>query len=76
MHQDYAKAYTRLSFLGVNNINDMKECTKVLPPERSSFSSPDQVILNEWLQGKYNQLNSLVDDAVMLTGVITIPPKE
>jgi hypothetical protein len=74
MVQDYAKSYTRLSLLGVNNINDLKECTKVLPPARKSFSSQDQVILDRWLQGEFNQLNNLVDDAVMLTGVITTPP--
>ncbi|KAH7131868.1 heme peroxidase [Dendryphion nanum] len=70
-NSDYAKAYTRLSLLGVNNINDLKECTKVLPPERKSFKSQDQIILDMWLQGQFNQLNNLVDDAVMLTGVST-----
>lgn len=69
--QDYAKAYTRLSLLGVNNINDLKECTKVLPPARNSFVSQDQKILDLWLQGQYNQLNNLVDDAIMLTGLIS-----
>ncbi|KAF2748664.1 class II peroxidase [Sporormia fimetaria CBS 119925] len=68
---DYAKAYTRLSLLGVNNINDLKECTKVLPPERKSFVSQDQVILNRWLNGEFDQLNDMVDNAVMLTGVTT-----
>lgn len=29
---DYARAYIRLSLLGVYNINDMTECTKALPP--------------------------------------------
>ncbi|ETS83069.1 hypothetical protein PFICI_04945 [Pestalotiopsis fici W106-1] len=28
----YARAYVRMSLLGVNNMNDMMECTKVLPP--------------------------------------------
>lgn len=69
--QDYSKAYTRLSLLGVNNINDLKECTKVLPPARNSFVSQDQKILDLWLQGQYNQLNNLVDDAIMLTGLIS-----
>lgn len=74
--QDWAKAYTRLSLLGVNNINDLKECTKVLPPERKSFTSQDQVVLDMWLQGQFNQLNNLVDDAIMLTGVISTSGKE
>lgn len=30
---DYATAYTRLSLLGVNNINQMTECSHVLPAE-------------------------------------------
>jgi hypothetical protein len=30
---DYATAYTRLSLLGVNNINNLTECTHVLPRE-------------------------------------------
>ncbi|KAF1976407.1 ligninase H2 precursor [Bimuria novae-zelandiae CBS 107.79] len=68
-NEDYAKAYTRLSLLGVNNINDLKECTKVLPPPRTSFVNQDQKILDLWLQGQYDQLNSMVDDAIMLTGL-------
>ncbi|KAF3042552.1 hypothetical protein E8E11_006064 [Didymella keratinophila] len=68
-NEDYAKAYTRLSLLGVNNINDLKECTKVLPPRRASYAAEDQPILDLWLQGQFNQLNNLVDEAIMLTGV-------
>ncbi|KAL5598672.1 hypothetical protein BROUX41_003414 [Berkeleyomyces rouxiae] len=30
-NRDYAREYVRLSLLGVNNINDLQECTKVLP---------------------------------------------
>lgn len=68
-NEDYAKAYTRLSLLGVGNINELKECTKVLPPHRRSYVAEDQVVLDMWLQGQFNQLNNLVDDAIMLTGV-------
>jgi hypothetical protein len=63
-----------MSLLGVNNINDLKECTKVLPPARNSFVSQDQKLLDLWLQGQYDQLNNMVDDAIMLTGVVTSPP--
>ncbi|KAL6711779.1 hypothetical protein ACN47E_002822 [Coniothyrium glycines] len=70
-NEDYAKAYTRLSLLGVNNINDLKECTQVLPAARTSFVSQDQAILDRWLNGEFNQLNNLVDDAIQLTGVST-----
>ncbi|KAF1830054.1 heme peroxidase [Decorospora gaudefroyi] len=70
-NSDYAKAYTRLSLLGVNNINDLKECTQVLPAEIKSFVSEDQVILDRWLAGEFDQLNNLVDNAIQLTGVIS-----
>ncbi|KAI8938350.1 hypothetical protein NX059_004247 [Plenodomus lindquistii] len=70
-NEDYAKAYTRLSLLGVNNINDLKECTKVMPPARTTFVSEDQVLLDRWLNGEFDQLNNLVDDAIQLTGVIS-----
>ena len=61
--------------LGVNNINSLRECTKVLPAERTTFTSLDKPILDLWLQGQFNQLNNMVDDAIMLTGAITIPSK-
>lgn len=60
-----------MSLLGVNNINDLKECTAVLPAERKTFVSEDQVLLDRWLQGEFDQLNNLVDDAIQLTGVIS-----
>jgi hypothetical protein len=31
--EDFARAYVRLSLLGVNNINQLTDCTKVLPSE-------------------------------------------
>ncbi|PVI05504.1 class II peroxidase [Periconia macrospinosa] len=70
-NSDWSKAYTRLSLLGVKNINDLKECTKVLPAARTTFVNQDQVLLDRWLQGEFDQLNNMVDDAIMLTGVIT-----
>ncbi|PHH77558.1 hypothetical protein CDD80_490 [Ophiocordyceps camponoti-rufipedis] len=33
----FATAYIRMSLLGVNNMNNMTECTKVLPPFIASF---------------------------------------
>jgi len=36
-NEDYAKAYTRLSLLGVNNINNLTECSKALPPAKPTF---------------------------------------
>lgn len=48
--QHYAREYIRLSLLGVNNINKLKECTKALPPAIRSFSPPDRTLLNKWLK--------------------------
>ncbi|KAM4055723.1 peroxidase domain-containing protein [Hirsutella rhossiliensis] len=45
----YSGEYVRLSLLGVNNINDMTECTKVLPPFTPTFTSPDQPQLSQFL---------------------------
>ncbi|KAG9207003.1 hypothetical protein G6514_000294 [Epicoccum nigrum] len=36
-NEDYAYSYIRLSLLGVNNINNLTECTKVLPMPTKSF---------------------------------------
>jgi hypothetical protein len=33
-NEDYAKAYVRMSLLGVTNLNDLTECTKTLPPTK------------------------------------------
>jgi hypothetical protein len=41
--------------LGVNNINYLTECTKVLPPAVTSFQSPDQKYLDQWLDGAGSQ---------------------
>ncbi|KAK2000453.1 peroxidase [Colletotrichum falcatum] len=43
----YSAEYVRMSLLGVNNINDLTECTKVLPPFRPDFQQPDQDILEQ-----------------------------
>lgn len=36
-NEDYAKAYVRLSLLGVNNVASLVDCTRTLPPSRRSF---------------------------------------
>jgi hypothetical protein len=39
----------RLSLLGVFNINNLTECTKVLPQITApSFNPPDEPVLNTW----------------------------
>ncbi|KFA60124.1 hypothetical protein S40285_09549 [Stachybotrys chlorohalonatus IBT 40285] len=52
----YARAYVRVSLLGVYNINDLTECTKVLPfPNSSFFPIPDDVEMEDFLRGAPNQ---------------------
>ncbi|KAF2641323.1 ligninase LG6 precursor [Massarina eburnea CBS 473.64] len=34
-NEDYAKAYVRMSLLGVQNLKDLRECTKTLPKKKS-----------------------------------------
>ena len=51
----YARAYVRLSLLGVYNINNLTECTKVLPPIiAGTFLNPDQLLLDLFLSGPRN----------------------
>ncbi|KAH8901295.1 peroxidase [Thozetella sp. PMI_491] len=48
-NEDYAREYVRLSLLGVFNINDLTDCTKVLPARTSGFNAPDQTAMDKWL---------------------------
>lgn len=41
-----------MSLLGVNNINSLIDCTKVLPQPTGSFKNPDQSNLDKWLNSK------------------------
>lgn len=40
-----------MSLLGVNNINQLTECTKALPPFLVGFLNPDQALLDSFLDG-------------------------
>ncbi|KAF3807003.1 hypothetical protein GCG54_00007257 [Colletotrichum gloeosporioides] len=51
-NQDYAREYIRLSLLGVNNINDLTDCSKALPAKTGSFVAPDQAAIDKWLATK------------------------
>src|ERR1700761_5010369 len=42
--------------LGVFNINNLTECTKVLPPAIKGFSPPDKSIIDKWANGGFQQL--------------------
>lgn len=46
-NEDYATAYTRLSLLGVNNINNLTECTKTLPNARPDFLGAASLFLDQ-----------------------------
>ncbi|KAK7966830.1 Ligninase LG5 [Apiospora aurea] len=48
-NEDFAAGYIRLSLLGVNNINKLTECTKVLPGGIPSFTPNDQANVDKWL---------------------------
>ncbi|KAK8855426.1 ligninase H2 [Apiospora arundinis] len=48
-NEDFAAGYIRLSLLGVNTINTLTECTKVLPGRTGAYNAPDQSNLDKWL---------------------------
>ncbi|KAH3974897.1 peroxidase [Parastagonospora nodorum] len=63
---DYAKAYLRLSLLGVNNINELKECTLTLPAQQAT--APKDSDLN--VSGKCTASSS---SSLISSSTITIP---
>src|SRR5689334_12670597 len=50
--EGYASSYTRLSVLGVPHINNLIECTGVLPLQVANYTAPDEKELEEWLHGE------------------------
>ncbi|KAJ4335420.1 hypothetical protein N0V95_008899 [Ascochyta clinopodiicola] len=44
-NEDYAYSYIRLSLLGVGNVNNLTECTKVLPPQNKSFRGAGELLI-------------------------------
>jgi hypothetical protein len=60
----------RLSLLGVNNINNLTECTKVLPAAVTSFKSPDNAIVAQWLAGKWPILGKYLDSGTLLSSLL------
>ncbi|KAF2429715.1 peroxidase [Tothia fuscella] len=63
-NEDYAKEYVRLSLLGVNNINSLQECTKVLPPTSGGFDFPNQDVIDKWLNGGFGKSGQKVGEAL------------
>ncbi|KAF2500188.1 heme peroxidase [Lophium mytilinum] len=45
--EDYATAYTRLSLLGVNNINNLTECSQVMPAAQPTFKGAGNLLITE-----------------------------
>ncbi|TDZ32211.1 Ligninase LG5 [Colletotrichum spinosum] len=54
-NEDYAREYIRLSLLGVDNINQLTECTKVLPPMVKGYRILDQFKVDKWLNSIGNK---------------------
>ncbi|KAJ2903131.1 class II peroxidase [Zalerion maritima] len=57
-------------FAGPDNINELTECTKVLPPFKGSFDPQEnEALYEEWLQGEHDEisLKLLEGDFVELT---------
>ncbi|KAI1352583.1 peroxidase [Xylaria sp. FL0043] len=70
---DYARAYVRLSLLGVNNINQLTECTKALPARTVEYKNPDQASMDEWLKSSRVTLTSEeIADRVESGGIVDI----
>ncbi|KAI1736702.1 peroxidase [Xylaria scruposa] len=70
---DYARAYIRLSLLGVNNINQLTECTRVLPARTLEYKNPDQENMDEWLKSSRVSLTSEeIADRVELGGIVDV----
>jgi hypothetical protein len=44
-NEDYAYSYVRLSLLGVGNVNDLVECTQVLPMPTKSFRGAGELLV-------------------------------
>jgi hypothetical protein len=61
----------RLSLLGVFNINQLTECTKVLPAKTPGFQFPDQQQIDQWLKGGFGQLGSKFGELVATAQTLT-----
>ncbi|KEY72466.1 hypothetical protein S7711_05141 [Stachybotrys chartarum IBT 7711] len=75
--QDYAREYVRLSMLGVNNINKLKDCTKVLPRAITSFRNKDQSKLDKWLKSlNRNPISKKIAELLRIGEEITVPEQD
>ena len=69
-NEDFAREYVRMSLLGVDNINNLTECTKVLPPAVSSFTSPDAAFISKWVNGEYPAMGALVANGTAINQAV------
>jgi hypothetical protein len=83
-NDDFAKEMIRLGMLGVFNINNLTECTKVLPPQTGrSFRAFDQTTVDQWANGgfqtKGQQIGQMLEDGSNVDNVtlssVGIDPK-
>jgi len=72
--QDFAREYVRLSLLGVYNINDLTECSKVLPARTSYYSAPDQSIIDKWLSStkQYPSITNAMMKGDLISGLASL----
>jgi hypothetical protein len=68
-NDDFAKEMIRLGLLGVNNINDLVDCTRVLPPFTGrTFRAFDQTNVDLWANGGFQsrgqQIGQMLEDGV------------
>ncbi|KAJ4415047.1 hypothetical protein N0V82_007563 [Gnomoniopsis sp. IMI 355080] len=68
-NEDFAREYIRLSLLSVYNINEMAECTKVLPQALKTYTEPDEDLLEKWRNSDQNF--PLVAEAIFNGSVVT-----
>jgi hypothetical protein len=73
-NEDYARDYVRLSMLGVNNINSLTDCTKVLPRGVTTFKNKDQSKLDKWLKSyNWGSISKTIADLLLSGAEITVP---
>jgi hypothetical protein len=73
-NSDYARETIRLSLLGVNNINTMTECTRVLPKSTNTFRNRDQHIIDQWLNSVdlsavWDKISRFIEDGKLAPAV-------
>ncbi|KAI0148540.1 ligninase H2 [Xylariaceae sp. FL1272] len=72
-NEDFAREYIRLSLLGVNNINNLTECTKVLPPaiRNLDYKASDEAAVASWLKTtSHNVISNKIADLLNSGGVV------